>query len=129
MLIKVNERQLAHVLAGLRLLQAHANDDYIEAHNFEEIIDPGTEMTADELDGFCHDLNGGDAVVDEKDLSYVETQWAERCEVLGFTGKKRLNNQAEFFAGAMSARIAAGMEPGAAMPPRWVISIMRGDQL
>jgi hypothetical protein len=109
MLIKLTEAQQALVLQGLSQLWAT----------------PGLPVaTQNEIAELERGLKA-ELVVDEKALGEIEAQWFGRCKNFGYTPE----SQADFFSGAMAARVAAGMEHANAMPPRWVTAIMRGDQI
>lgn len=56
----------------------------------------------------------------------IKNGWAERVKAQHFEGKELADRQAEFFAGAMSAMVAAGYPHDEAMPPSVVISCMTG---
>ena len=61
MKVKLNKREVAAVLAGLRLLECHAMDGYQE----EGIVDIATNgdtfppLSADEVDELCIRINTG----------------------------------------------------------------------
>jgi hypothetical protein len=59
----------------------------------------------------------------------VIQRWNDRAAAMGYSGKKLLDLQAEFFTGAMTAAVALGVPHGEAMPPRVIISIMRGERI
>lgn len=127
MLIKIDDRQLDTILAALRHWQATPSDETAEFNELATRDDTHDALSIEEIGDLCEAINGGAAMVDEKAVDEIQQQWLQRVSTMGMTKKQRLNNQADFFAGAMVARVAAGMDPGNAMRPGWVISIMRGD--
>lgn len=56
----------------------------------------------------------------------IEETWHSRARTRHLKGEKLLEDQAEFFAGAMAAMIAIGVPDGQAMPPKWVIATIQG---
>lgn len=129
MLINLDPRQLGAVLAGLRLLQAHAADGY-ENPEILQVFEDGrsTEpLDVDGLEALCEGLDGGGLVVDETNVSAIEARWADRASVQGYAGEQRQILAAEFFVGAMSARHAAGMDRWC--PPKWCIAVLRGEAI
>ena len=59
----------------------------------------------------------------------VEEFWHNRVTAKYYSGEKLLDAQAEFFAGAMAAMSAQGVPDEQAMPPRWVLTIMTGEEI
>ena len=127
MLLKIDERQLGAILAGLRLLQDHAYDGYDNPAILDVFTDGRTvePMNADEIAALCEGVNGGDLAVDEGDVRTIERQWRDRCAVQNYRGDQRLDLAVEFFTGAMAARHAAGMERWC--PPKWYLRLIRGE--
>ena len=54
----------------------------------------------------------------------MEAAWKSRYATQGYRGTK---NQADFFAGVMSAWHAVGMEKWC--PPKWYVAVLRGDPI
>ncbi len=129
MLIKIEARQLGALLAGLRLLQAHAADGYESPEILEVFADgrPVERLTEAEIDALCAGLETGALAVDEADVAEIERRWIKRASVQGYAGAARQDLAVEFFTGAMAARHAAGMERWC--PPRWYVAILRGEAI
>jgi hypothetical protein len=126
MLIKIDARQLGALLAGLRLLQAHAADGYenpwiLDVFSDGRAVDP---LGEDEIDSLCAGVNGGELLRDETGVEAIERQWMERAAAQGYVGKRRQTLSVEFFTGAMAARHAAGMKQWC--PPKWYVAVLRG---
>ncbi|MBT9470739.1 MAG: hypothetical protein IV099_06095 [Phenylobacterium sp.] len=129
MLIKIDARQLGALLAGLRLLQAHAADGYESPDILDVFADgrPADPLQEAEVEALCDGLDGGGLVVDEADVSAIEAGWRDRAAVQGYVGERRQDLAVEFFTGAMTARHAAGME--AWCPPAWCVAMLCGEAI
>ena len=126
MLIRIDERRLGALLAGLRLLQAHACDGYespeiLRVFSDGRVVEPLDETA---IDDFCRALEEGGLAVDEADVTAIETVWTQRAAAQGYEGERRQDLSVEFFAGAMAARHAAGMARWC--PPKWWVALIRG---
>ena len=129
MLIKIDARQLGALLAGLRLLQAHAADVYESPEILDVFADGRAADTLKEaeVEALFDGLDGGGLVVDEADVSAIEAGWRDRVAVQGYVEERRQNLAVEFFTGAMTARHAAGME--AWCPPAWCVAMLCGEAI
>ncbi|TAL36821.1 MAG: hypothetical protein EPN98_04245 [Phenylobacterium sp.] len=129
MLIKIDARQLGALLAGLRLLQAHAADGYESPEILDVFADgrAADPLKGAEVEALCDGLDGGGLVVDEADVSAIEAGWRDRVAVQGYVGERRQNLAVEFFTGAMTARHLAGME--AWCPPAWSVAMLCGEAI
>jgi hypothetical protein len=133
MLLKVDDAQHATILAALRYYQQQGMGEPLnrDADIHEISTNWGRVMSSlDEegIDQLCQGLNA-DLIIDEKDRTYVEEHWADRVKAMGYTGKKLLQAQSDYFTGAMIARCGLGLDNGTALVPHWFLSVMRGDKI
>jgi hypothetical protein len=118
MIVKLTDKQFNHMLAGLRALQ-NSSDPAIW-----EIAEEDGDMSAAEIDQLCEDFNCGELTL-EHDPRKIEEKWRERVKFQGFSGKKLVTNEIEFFAGVMTGWAEFGIE----LNPKWTISIMSGRRI
>ena len=62
-------------------------------------------------------------------INAIEEKWRGRVENLGYKKAAEVRAQADFFSGAMAALSACGFPDDQALPPRWIITVYRGDPI
>lgn len=85
-------------------------------------------MTPDQQDDVVAQLMAAqERATAQEQVAAIEQTWKDRMLDQGYTGAQSKKLSVEFFAGAMAARHATGMENWC--PPKWYISILRGDPI